>query len=166
MKGQRNVWLIDMTTYSLLQHRLPRSERSELHPRGRDTTPVVWCGFGSKTYISVDYMSDIHDQSWNGVDDFLDAVGAAIRDQIRTTGDTTVPGGMITYQSPGLVMISQNANNHQQTWGVLGAGISALSEYMHAQKGHGYSPSSVAFLLYDGPNQVANATFKPKVNVW
>lgn len=127
---------------------------------------MVWCGFGSKTYISVDYISDIHDQSWNGVDDFLDAIEAAIRDRIRTTGDKTVQGGKITYQSAGLTMTSQNANNHQQTWGVLGAGISALAEYMLAQKEHGYSPSSVAFLIYDGPNQVANATFRPKVSAW
>lgn len=127
---------------------------------------MVWCGFGSKTYISVDYIRDIHDQSWNGVDDFLDAVGAAIKDQIRKKGDTTIRDGMSTYQTPGLMMISQNANNHQQTWGVLGAGISALSEYMRVQKGQGYSPSSVAFLIYDGPNQVGNATFGPKVYGW
>lgn len=127
---------------------------------------MVWCGFGSRTYISVDYISDIHDQSWNGVDDFLDSIGAVVKELIRTRGDIVIPGGMATYQAPGMTMISKNANNHQQTWGVLGAAISALSEYMLAQKGRGYSPSSVAFLIYDGPNQVGSATFGPKVHRW
>ena len=127
---------------------------------------MVWCDFGSKTYISVNYLGDIHDQSWNGIDDFLDAVGAVIKDQIRTGGDGTVPGGLISYQSPGLLVLSQNANNHQQTWGVLGASIYALSEYMLDQKGQGYSPSFVEFLIYDGPNQVANATFRPRTYGW
>lgn len=165
LSGLGNVWLIGIIA-SLLEHRDRRSETSKLDPRGRDTTPVVWCDFGSKTYISVDYVGDIRDQSWNGVDDFLDAVGVAIRVDIRTTGDGDVPGGLITYQSSGLVIISQNANNHQQTWGVLGAGIAALSDYMLAQKEKGYSPSSVEFLIYDGPNQVANATFRPKIYGW
>ena len=151
---------------SLLQHRALTWERPKLDPRGRDITPVVWCGVGTKTYISVSYIQDIRDQSWNEVDDFLDAVGAAIKVQIRTAGDGLIPGGMIQYQNTDLMMISQNANNHQQTFGVLRESITALLEYMRAQKKYGYSPSFVEFNTYDGPNQVANATFRPKTSSW
>lgn len=159
---QKNAQLIGLAFTSFLENSALRSESPKLGPRVQDTSPAVWCGFGSKTYISVDYDSDIHDQSWNMVDDFLDSIGAVIRNEIRTAGDSLIPGGLITYQNAGLLLRSQNANNHQQTWGVLGSGVSALSDYMIDQKNQGYTPSFVTFLLYDGPNQVANATFSPR----
>ena len=100
-------------------------------------------------------------QSWDAVEDLLDAAGAAVYDHIYTGGDGVIPGGVIDYRYSGLILLSQNSNNHQQTWGVLGAAISALTDYMLAQKEQGYDPSFVDFMVYDGPNQVATANFGP-----
>ena len=100
-------------------------------------------------------------QSWEAVEDLLDAAGAAVNDHIYTAGDGVIPEGVIEYRSSGLILLSQNSNNHQQTWGVLGAAISALTDYMLAQKEQGYGPSFVDFVVYDGPNQVATASLGP-----
>ena len=45
-----------------------------------------------------------------------------------------------------------NANNHQQTWGVLGAAIAALASYM--QEGVEAGPGSAYFVIFDGENEV------------
>lgn len=42
-----------------------------------------------------------------------------------------------------------NADNHQLTYGVLGAAISALSEYMQS-----YGWGAATFQIWDGPNEV------------
>ena len=47
-----------------------------------------------------------------------------------------------------------NANNHQTTWGVLGAACSALADFI-SQRG---AFSSLTFQIYDGANQVATGT--------
>lgn len=55
-----------------------------------------------------------------------------------------------------LTLTFANANNHQTTWGVLGAACSALKEFV-AERG---SFSEMTFAVYDGVNQVASGSLK------
>ena len=48
-----------------------------------------------------------------------------------------------------------NTNNHQLTWGVLGAAIDALGEYMHQAV---TGPGEGWFSVFDGQNEVGMGT--------
>ena len=80
----------------------------------------------------------------------------AVRQQL-IRGDGVIPGGIFSFSFDGLAWKSVNANNHQQTWGVLGAAINALEDFMVKKKTFG----TVAFEIWDGGNQVARAYLAP-----
>ena len=79
-----------------------------------------------------------------------------IQDQIHEHGDGLVPGGMFDFPQPQVPFTrafgvdSFNVNNHQQTWGVLGAAIDAIDEWMNWSGGYG----EVTFRIFDGENEV------------
>ncbi|KAI4125041.1 MAG: hypothetical protein LQ347_005505, partial [Umbilicaria vellea] len=64
--------------------------------------------------------------------------------------------GVSQWQQPatphGLTLSALNANNHQMTWGVLGAAIQALLNLMWTQNWWGAATSTV----FDGENQVGS----------
>lgn len=45
-------------------------------------------------------------------------------------------------------------------WGVLGAALMALEEYMQMTQAAGGRPGLMKFDVYDGENQVGNGTFE------
>ena len=53
-----------------------------------------------------------------------------------------------------LTMTVRNANNHQTTWGVLGAACWALKDFVSARGAF----QTIVFSIYDGVNQVATGT--------
>lgn len=74
---------------------------------------------------------------------------------LMTDGDGLVAGGywhfvqQITTYNVGVVVM--NANNHQITWGVMGAAMQGLSGYMRTGQMYG----AATFDVWDGVNQVA-----------
>ena len=82
--------------------------------------------------------------------------------RIATYGDTVVAnslaygmiGAIVYLQSSGTVLKIANANNHQTTWGVLGAAMSALSNFVKEHGGF----DQADFVIYDGENEVAIGT--------
>ena len=50
----------------------------------------------------------------------------------------------------GVELLVTNANNHQTTWGVLGAAVSAVGQWMLNTNGTG----TVSFEIVDGTNEV------------
>ena len=66
-------------------------------------------------------------------------------------GDHLVPEGFFNLYDFGLQLRLVNANNHQQTWGVMNAGLAAVMQYM-ARSGNG--PGAVAWKVYDGQTMV------------
>lgn len=85
--------------------------------------------------------------------------------RIRTQGDgllLPLPTGIIGTifnledYAHGLKLTVANANNHQTTWGVLGAAYSALKDFVVEQG----SFSELTFMIFDGPNQVASGSIK------
>ena len=79
--------------------------------------------------------------------------------RIATYGDTVVTnslaygmiGAIVYLQSSGTVLRIANANNHQTTWGVLGAAMSALSNFVKEHGGF----DRADFVIFDGENKVA-----------
>ncbi|MCJ1298275.1 hypothetical protein MMC08_001064 [Hypocenomyce scalaris] len=54
----------------------------------------------------------------------------------------------------GLALNVANSNNLQTTWGVLGAALTALEDYMQSQNVWG----SAQFTIFDGANEVGQGT--------
>ena len=50
----------------------------------------------------------------------------------------------------GVELETWDSNNHQQTWGVLGAALEALDDYMRVRGGYG----AAQFTILDGQNEV------------
>ena len=69
---------------------------------------------------------------------------------ISQYGDGLVPNGEIDVERNDLNLWTQNWNNHQQTWGVLGAALNALNHYTFTEQ-----IGSCTFEVYDGGVQVA-----------
>lgn len=52
-------------------------------------------------------------------------------------------------------MLAEDANHHQLTWGVLGAALQAIKEYMSQS---GTSFGTAYFSIYDGDNQTGKGS--------
>lgn len=68
-----------------------------------------------------------------------DAYNAVLR-HIADIGDGLIPGGVWSYADFGLRIAFQNVNNHQQTWGVIVAAMSALLDYTYYMKRNSLLP--------------------------
>lgn len=73
-----------------------------------------------------------------------------IKSVIDLRGDGVIRSGHYEYDfSGGINFRTWNANNHQQTYGVVGAAISALRDFMDK-----FEYAAVDFEVWDGGNQV------------
>ena len=73
-----------------------------------------------------------------------------IADYIGVMGDGMVPNGGVVWPGPDHVsLVTWNLNNHQTTWGVLGAALEAVRECMSL---NGYG--GARFSINDGPHEV------------
>ncbi len=66
-------------------------------------------------------------------------------------------GSIVYLSSSGMMLRIANANNHQTTWGVLGAAMKALRNFVGEHGGFDMAD----FVIYDGENQVAMGTMAP-----
>ena len=66
-------------------------------------------------------------------------------------GDGLVQGGSFTFFGEENTQLRiWDSNNHQATFGVLGAAVMAVFDYMNSQAHFGTG----TFAIFDGPNQV------------
>ena len=86
----------------------------------------------------------------------LSAVASGVQATIGHAGDGNIAGGALTRDEEGLRFEVKNANNHQVTWGVLGAAVEGLRDYM-GEKGW----AGVKFEVYDGRNMVGEGAVGP-----
>lgn len=131
-------------TFSNLNAR--SSSSNKLTPR-RSTNTILWCAKASSTYIILTPGDAI---AGHIVSDILsDAFGALTR-HLDSLGDGPIPGGSLIWKSIyGISLVATNSNNHQQTYGVLAAALSALTDYM-STKFFG----TATFWIFDGTNEV------------
>ena len=116
---------------------------------------VIWCVPGSRTYVTLIIAQTLdRDRIWPLLVDAFMRVHARIQEQ----GDGLLPSnngaGLWQLTRDGIVLSVANANNHQTTWGVFGAAIAALADYMEQNRVFG----TVTFNIFDGSNQVGEGT--------
>ena len=75
--------------------------------------------------------------------------------EMAQVGDEVIPEGVFDYSGDGgLNVYTINTNNHQQTYGVLGAAIEGLSHWMITKGEYG----AAHFIIFDGENEVGQGT--------
>lgn len=65
------------------------------------------------------------------------------------------PNGYRWLGARGLTLRAVDANNHQLTWGVLGAALEAVRDYMD-HRGHSFG--TAYFKIFDGENQTGEGS--------
>lgn len=130
---------------------------SPLPPRRADST-TLWCTPGSSTSVRIRRLTPIvHPLAPNLAISGMLATAYAIVTMHAHMHDGVIPaaqavGGVWQWNVHlGLALQTWNANNHQMTWGVLGAALLALQQYMEAI---GYG--TVTFDVMDGANWVGS----------
>lgn len=115
----------------------------------------VWCAPNTRTYVVLTTSIAI---AGDRLGPLLTGCINIVEHQIETHGDGLLHNGVFNYESgfTGLAFQAWNAGNHQTTWGVLGAAISALQDCMVA---NGYG--GAYFHIYDGENLVGSGSVGP-----
>lgn len=86
----------------------------------------------------------------------VNAAFTTLMHHIQQAGDGLIPNGVFTMDGANnMELYSANANNHQQTYGVLAAAMSTLRNYMNR-----FGSGEVVFSIYDGANLVAEGSIE------
>lgn len=104
----------------------------------------VWCAPGSSTYVMITWTAPI---AAGAVNNLLNWAYGSIFTHIHNVGDGLVQSGSYKVIIDGVELCMQNVNNHQQTWGMIGAAISALAGFQNTGP---LGPRAVNFQIYDG----------------
>lgn len=88
------------------------------------------------------------------IDEMLQDAYVAVIRHVHTFGDGLLAGGEFVWNGPGgMVLRTANANNRQQTYGVLAAALRALHDWMSG-RGGGRGFGAADFNVYDGGVEV------------
>ncbi|MCJ1303289.1 hypothetical protein MMC08_006097 [Hypocenomyce scalaris] len=120
-----------------------------LTPRLHSRAPITWHDPNSRTFVVISLIRTITGPS---IRNLLSEASTAITAHIAAQGDGVIAGGY--WQLDGaqnLVLTAMNANNHQTTWGVLGAAVNALLGWVDGGAGGG---AAAYFEIWDGVNEV------------
>lgn len=80
--------------------------------------------------------------------------------QHLAAGDGPLVKGAFQYGIKNAQVQAANSNNHQLTWGVLGAALAALTGYFtYLQTNVGVPPGRVHFSVMDGENEIGQGFF-------
>lgn len=116
---------------------------------------VFWCAPGSQTYVTLTMVSML---DRNNVWPLLVDAFTRVQTRIQQSGDGLVlsnnGAGLWQVTRNGIVLSIANANNHQTTWGVLGAAIFAIGDYMNENRFFG----RIIFNIFDGTHQVGQGS--------
>ena len=84
------------------------------------------CAQGTSTHTEITYGYPIHynEENTDPLGVLYDA-GTGVSQHLAANSDGLIPGVM-DFEQGGLTLHVQNANNHQLTWGVLGAAVETL----------------------------------------
>lgn len=109
----------------------------------------IWCAPGSSTYVIIRWTGPI---AAGAVTHLLDWASTSVANHMHIAGDGLVQSGTFRIVIDGVELWMRNANNHQQTWGVVSAAIAALVGF---QTRGPLGPRAIDFQVYDGVHQVA-----------
>ncbi|MCJ1301924.1 hypothetical protein MMC08_004725 [Hypocenomyce scalaris] len=126
----------------------PSSKRTLHSPRA---PAYAYCvrSLGNRTFILITFTSLY---PAGPISQMLNTAMEFVTNAVNTSGDRNIPGGFFQVRYANLLLRVQNANNHQVTYGVLGAALIALGDWMQEQGKWG----ALTFEVWDGDNQVGS----------
>lgn len=107
---------------------------------------VAWCAPHSRTYVILTLTQLL---PGNTIMDILQDSYSMVSGRLDSVGDTVISNGLFNWEYQGYSLRVWHANNHQTTWGVLGAAIEAIADFMTQ-----YGFARATFNIYDGGNEV------------
>lgn len=107
---------------------------------------VAWCAPHSRTYV---ILTLTHVLAGNTISRILEDSYSMVLGRLDSVGDTVISHGLFNWEYQGHSLRVWHANNHQTTWGVLGAAIEAIDDFMFQ-----YGFAGATFYIYDGGNEV------------
>lgn len=114
-------------------------------------TAMVWCVQNSKTYIVIELGRLVAGES---VPSTISIAYNVIKSHVSASGDGPVHNGRYSMVGFGGVAVNAwNANNHQLSWGVLSAALTAVLDYMRI-----FGNGATTFNIFDGSNMVGQGT--------
>ena len=88
----------------------------------------------------------------------LDEAHTNVLNHISFHGDSVIADGFFSWQGEhGVMLETFNTDNHQQTWGVLGAALYALWDFMQKI---GTEAGACYFTIIDGNHQVGRGVIR------
>lgn len=121
--------------------------------RPRTLTTGTWRAPNSQTSVVVTITNHI---AGAAVLELLDEACTTIITHIMIHGDGLIVDGRFSWSGPaGIVVRTANANNHQQMWGVLGAALNAVAQYMRNSR---VGAGAAFFSIFDGNNLVGTGS--------
>lgn len=140
----------------------PRSLTSDLSPRSPSQIPIpcIWCAPKTRTYIQINSLLPLAPSAVALGEAQMQLLSNAlniISKVLEERGDGLVPAGVFDLSQFGFRYYCRNANNHQQTWGVLQAAVAALLSFYVRNEAWG----TVTFWVWDGIWAVAEGVFEP-----
>ena len=130
---------------------LPRSLLLYPHVRRSEANNIIWCAPTGRIYVTISVGVNI---AQNLLYTLLRGAYVQAYNEVNQGSDGPLPGGTFTATTGNIVLRVWNANNHQTTWGVLGAAVWAVSSFKTTNNVYG----AVNFNIYDGNNQVGQGT--------
>lgn len=117
----------------------------------RRTDAMLWCVANSKTYVVLKLGRLITGES---IPATISLAHNVISTHIRQSGDGPVDNGRYSMIGlGGVAVMAWNANNHQLTWGVLGAALRGVLDYMRI-----FGNGDITFNIFDGAHMVGHGT--------
>lgn len=126
---------------------------TDLEPLSKPVVPIspslqprsnlIWCVPGTQTFLSLHITSTVIPVTVLPV---LNDAYNSVYAHLHSIGDGELPGGRFVFADHMMVLNVWNSNNHQITWGVLGAALWGLRDFMEEMNVWG----STVFQVFDG----------------
>lgn len=112
---------------------------------------MLWCAQHSRTYVVLELGRLVAGES---IPATISIAHNVIATRIRSLGDGPIDNGRYSMVGLGGVGVNAcNADNHQLTWGVLGAALTAVLDYMS-----NFGNGAITFNIFDGAHMVGQGT--------
>ncbi|KAA6414144.1 MAG: hypothetical protein FRX48_02506 [Lasallia pustulata] len=124
--------------------------------------PLIIAAPGTSTYTEVtyEYQIEYHQDNSDPLHVLYDA-GTGVNQHLAAHQDGPITGGAMNFEQDDMILYVENANNHQVTWGVLGATVETLQDYVRdALLLCGFGWAAISFAIYDGLHQVGRGYLK------
>lgn len=124
----------------------------DIAPKKRDQGYHYWCQIGTRTYVGITFVAAVRPQSVIG--NLLDGAHNWIINWLSNHADGVIQSQFRQLGAQATTLTADSANNHGLTYGVLGAALDAIKDFMMNNNAWG----TATFDIFDGENQTGRGS--------